>query len=221
MSVLIFKKGQGDIMKNDNKYWLIKVNKKIALSLVIVLVTSFMSAICFHLYSTVETGNIPNYSQKNSKVDSDAFSLIYVYDTSNIGIDYNFSISGDLEKNNELFIFNKADKHFFEHIGIANRNKPYMNVTSDKAVSSLNLNLKRKQDANEYPALLYYSNNKDKIAKCTYQKNTSDGISDLKTETIAQNYPFAIIIPCGENTEIVNVSFYDKENNLIFEDNKL
>lgn len=208
-------------MKSNNKYWLIKVNKKIAVSLVIVLVVSFMSVICFHLSSTIDIGNIPNYSQKNSTSGSDTFSLIYVIDTYNIGNDYTFSISGDSEKNNELFILNKADRHFFEHIGIANRNKPYMNVTSDKTIGSLKLDLIRKQDAKAYPSLLYYSNNKDKIAKCTFEKKTSDGLSFLETETIIQNYPFVIIIPCDENTELVNVSFYDKENNLIFEDNKL
>ena len=130
------------------------------------------------------------YAVENSKVESKKF-----MGGSFNNYDFYYQLSTDIDRDNEIHIFSKADKGFFRIPGLAVRYKPYISATSDKKIGSVCLSMPTKSyegDINK--VILYFSNNKDKIRECVYQFEVNGEIKEIK-EKIQPNYGFTVLIP--------------------------
>lgn len=198
-----------------------KVKIKPIIVIISVLLVSLMALFAVHYAATLSVHGdygTDAYAIKHSKVQSQSF----IGDSFD---DYPFyyQLSTDTEHENEIFIFSNADNKFFNFFGLGERYKCYLSASSDKAVSSVSLSIPTRQykgDINH--VIIYFSSNKDKIAKCVYQYKI-EGVTSEETQDIQPNYGFTVLIPYitnQENTEIeiTRVSFYDANENLVFED---
>lgn len=198
-------------------------NRKIIIISVLSVILIFASIVGFRFFTTLDSFGTFNYAIEHTQVGSENFELHSLN-----GYHYKFQVSADKDCKNELQIFENKDNSFFNLIGLRERYRIYMTVTSENEVGSLYLSLSNKylsqanDEENTDKLILYYSNNNLKIKKCVYQVKTGESIVE-HTESFQPNYSFLFAVPCETNNgdykcELIKASFYDSNGNLVYED---
>lgn len=140
--------------------------------------------------------------------------------------DFLFYISDNPDKENEIRIFKSTLNPLADFFGGVKRYKNFFHAVSEEDISSLYFQLESSAEPEaDIPntVLLYYSHNKEMVDHCTYTYKDEKGNIHKKTENFNRYYPFMLIIPCIYNNgnwknNILKVSFYDINGELIFED---
>ncbi len=198
------------------------MNRKLKIHLIAfaVPIIAFALFLVIYLCSTMSTDGIRKEALKNTIVGSEEF-LIGSFN----GFDYYYQVSTDLDKDNEIRFYENKDVRFLQLIKIGGRYENYFSVSSDEPVGSVYADFDHRYNGDTQSLLIYYSNNKDKIASCVLQvQDEQDNIFN-RTVEINQYYSFVFEVECVLNfrntrMNVLKASFYDADGNLVYEDNR-
>ncbi len=208
------------INTNKVKKIIIEVFKYLAIS-------CFLSVIIFIAYelSGMDPFQLGPYTKKHSEVNSESFERYYDqnYDK------YEFHISADNSKANEIWIFEKTNDSFFSFFNLLGtkykRSPAFHSCSSDKpAKIHVELYQSGKGITEADTVLIYYSTNNNSIANCKYTiKNQEGEEKETKLRINPYQKTFLLLIPCDkklteEKYEVTSVSFFDIDGNLVFKD---
>ena len=179
---------------------------------------------CGYSFNGMSNTKIYSYILENSEVGATSFSPYnpdYYYT-------YKFRVSDDIDKNSEIWIFEATNLDISKYFPLfICRYKHFLNESTDKTVGIIHTRLDAAAETNNNipnDVVIYYSNNQKGIANITYSlKNKSTGEIETKTEYINKYRSFVFIIPVIYNSgnyqyDFIGSSFYNSDNELIFED---
>lgn len=203
------------------------LEKRIAVKSILILLTVCImipvAFICYQYLTSLSRTEVYEYVAENSEVNSQSFDFMKLT-INNPGIDYYYAVSEDKSCNSELFLFDKRDTLLNKiNLGSDRFAYPYVSVSTEKEVGSLQIYVPLECDDNhEDSYLVYYTNNKSRLRKCVYEY-TLNGNSYSEEISIPIGSAYAFAIPLITNheinrREIVKVSFYDEFKELAFED---